>query len=180
MFRFVYTCRSMAKGNKHLCINKQNYFMLKKILQKHLNLMHIKVTTRAKEWSLGAKKSLVSGANFSRTFFFFDKGNFVSISQWLCIGGFGDNALDTRSFLGSGDLLRDFYCIFSDCMLKKEDEGASSRQRESKAREMRSADCNDPAPEYQKRVKWGYVRKVGQSVWRNRVHPDPNLIAGSG
>lgn len=27
----------MAKGNKHLCINKQNYFMLKKILQKHLN-----------------------------------------------------------------------------------------------------------------------------------------------
>lgn len=65
-------------------------------------------------------------------------------------------------------------------MLKKEDEGASSRQRESKAREMRSADCNDPAPEYQKRVKWGYVRKMGQSVWRNRVHPDPNLIAGSG
>lgn len=35
--------------------------------------MHIKVTTRTKEWSLGARKSLVSGANFSRTFFFLTK-----------------------------------------------------------------------------------------------------------
>lgn len=70
---------------------------------------------------------------------FLDKGNFVSISQrraWvsLCIGGFGDNALDTRSFVGTGDLLREFHSILSACMLKYEDEGASCRQRASKAR----------------------------------------------
>lgn len=175
----MYTHAEVWRKATSICVSINKTILCWKKFYKNTWIMHIKVTTRTNEWSLGARKSLVSGANFSRTFFF-DKGNFVSISQWLCIGGFGDNALDTRSFLGSGDLLRDFYCIFSDCMLKKEDEGASSRQRESKAREMRSADCIDPAPEYQKRVKWGYVRKVGQSVWRNRVHPDPNLIAGSG
>lgn len=48
--------------------------------------MHIKVTTRTNEWSLGARKSLVSGANFSRTFFLTKEISLALVNDYVSEG----------------------------------------------------------------------------------------------